>query len=105
MNTGMRGNGDRRQGSFKLAPIARAMALMLVAGGMAGHAQAQHAFSGAWFNAKGSAQSTAALTGYLPNGQPASSLTNPVARQKADNPQWQRSINNLNLAAQTIAAQ
>ena len=105
MNTGMRGNGDRRQGNFRLAPIARAMALMLVAGGMAGHAQAQRAFSGAWFNAKGSAQSTAAITGYLPNGQPASSLTNPVARQKADNPQWQRSINNLNLAAQTIAAQ
>ncbi|RQO59211.1 hypothetical protein DBV14_07810 [Variovorax sp. KBW07] len=105
MNTGMRGNGDRRQGNFRLAPVARAMALMLVASGMAGHAQAQRAFSGAWFNAKGTAQSTAALTGYLPNGQPASSLTNPVARQKADNPQWQRSINNLNLAAQTIAAQ
>ncbi|WP_296782160.1 filamentous haemagglutinin family protein [Variovorax sp.] len=90
---------------FSLAPIARAIALVLVAGGVVGPAQAQRAFSGAWFNAKGTAQSTAAATGYLPNGQPASSLTNPQALQQRNNAQWQRSLNNLNLAAQSIAAQ
>ncbi len=89
--------------SLRLAPLARGIALMLAAGGMAGGAQAQQAFSGAWFANKGAAQSTATATGMLPNGTPASSLASPQAKQMQANAQ--RSFNNFNLAAQSIAAQ
>ncbi|MBO9357617.1 hypothetical protein GG851_26790, partial [Bordetella petrii] len=42
---------------FRLAPIARAMALAMLAGGMAGQeAYAQRPLSGAWFAAKGASQ-------------------------------------------------
>jgi filamentous hemagglutinin family protein len=88
-----------------MAPIARAIALTLAAGGMVSHAQAQRAFSPAWFANKGSIQSTAAQTGRLPNGLPAASLTSPLGQQQQANEQLQRSISNLNMAARGIAAQ
>ncbi|MFJ3047929.1 filamentous hemagglutinin family protein [Herbaspirillum chlorophenolicum] len=75
------------------------------AGGVAGAAHAQQAFSSAWFAAKGAAQSTAASTGYLPNGMPASSLTNPFAQQQQANQKLQTSLNNLSIVARAIAAQ
>jgi filamentous hemagglutinin family protein len=90
---------------FRMAPIARAIALTLAAGGVIGHAQAQRAFSPAWFSDKGAIQNTASQTGRLPNGMPASSLTSPIGQQQKANEQLQRSIGNLNLAARGIAAQ
>jgi filamentous hemagglutinin len=89
---------------LRMAPIARAVAVVLAANGALMDAHAQQAFSGAWFAAKNAAQNTATATGRLPNGMPASMLTNPGAQQKAD-AQLQRSINNLNAAARGIAAQ
>ncbi|MGJ7583357.1 filamentous hemagglutinin N-terminal domain-containing protein, partial [Variovorax sp. RHLX14] len=75
------------------------------AGGMVGSAHAQRAFSAGWMAQKNLAQSNAMQTGRLPNGMPASTLTSPQAQQQQANAQLQRSINNLNLAAQAIAAQ
>jgi filamentous hemagglutinin family protein len=92
----------------RLNPMMRAVAAMLAAGaafGVAGNAQAQRAFSAAWMAQKNVAQSTATATGRLPNGQLASTVTNPLAQQQKANEQLQRSIGNLNLAAQAIAAQ
>lgn len=88
-----------------MAPIARAIAMTLAAGGVINVAQAQQAFSPAWFAAKGAVQQSAAQTGLLPNGLPASSLTSPQGQQQRANEQLQRSINNLGLAAQAIAVQ
>jgi filamentous hemagglutinin family protein len=88
-----------------MAPLARAIAMTLAAGGVLGSAHAQRAFSAAWMAQKNVAQSTAAATGRLPNGQLASTVTNPVAQQQKANEQLQRSISNLNLAARGIAAQ
>ncbi|MCW5298901.1 filamentous hemagglutinin N-terminal domain-containing protein [Herbaspirillum lusitanum] len=89
---------------FHPAPLAHAVALIIATG--AWHsAHAQQAFSSAWFAAKGAAQSTAASTGYLPNGMPASSLTNPALQQQKANQQLQTSLNNLTLIARGIAAQ
>ncbi|WP_296792187.1 hypothetical protein [Variovorax sp.] len=79
--------------------------MALAAGGMVGVAQAQRAFSPAWMAQKNIAQSTAAATGRLPNGMPAARLTSPQAQQQRAGEQLQRSIGNLNLAAQAIAAQ
>ncbi|OVZ57907.1 hypothetical protein CDO44_16120 [Pigmentiphaga sp. NML080357] len=92
-------------GTLRLAPLARAIALAAASGAIASGAQAQHAFSPAWFSAKGALQSTATATGRLPNGQPASSLTDPSRYQARANEQVQRSIRHLNQAAQSIAAQ
>jgi len=90
--------------TVSLAPLAHAVALIIATG--AWHsAHAQQAFSSAWFAAKGAAQSTAASTGYLPNGMPASSLTNPALQQQKANQQLQTSLNNLSLVARGIAAQ
>jgi len=93
---------------YRPRPIVRAVAIMLAAGaagsGMT-NAYAQQAFSSAWFAAKGAAQSTAASTGYLPNGMPASSLTNPALQQQKANQQLQTSLNNLSVVARGIAAQ
>ncbi|MGQ2995711.1 filamentous haemagglutinin family protein [Variovorax sp.] len=110
MSTRVRGSRHRHppgaeERLFKTAPLAGAMALALAAGGMAGAAHAQHAFSSAWFANKGAMQNTATATGRLPNGMPASSLTSPQAQQQRANEQLSRSINNLNLAARGIAAQ
>ncbi|MGT2505775.1 filamentous haemagglutinin family protein [Cupriavidus basilensis] len=110
MNTCGRSGSDRQttraeHRNPRLAPLARAMALTLAAGGVVGSAHAQRAFSPAWFDAKGAAQNTAAATGRLPNGLPASSLTSPLGQQQRANEQLNRSISNLNLAARGIAAQ
>ncbi|MPS55518.1 filamentous hemagglutinin N-terminal domain-containing protein, partial [Alcaligenaceae bacterium SAGV3] len=109
------GTHERRAGTFtylrnhqarlRRSPLTHAIALALAAGGAAGSAHAQHAFSPAWFAAKGAAQGTAAATGRLPNGLPASSLTAPERQSAAARQKLQTSINNLNLAAQAIAAQ
>ncbi|WP_307506525.1 filamentous hemagglutinin family protein [Variovorax sp. W1I1] len=96
------------EGEFRLTPLARAMAMALAAAGALGAAHAAHAgqaFSPAWFASKGAAQAAAAQTGRLPNGMPASTLTNPAQQQQQADAQLQRSIGNLNLAAQSIAAQ
>jgi len=89
-----------------LAPLARAVALLLAACGMtaAAHAQ-QRAFSAAWMAQKNIAQGQAIATGRLPNGLPVSSLNAPSAQQQQSREQLQRSLGNLNLAAQGIAAQ
>lgn len=90
---------------FRMAPIARAIAMTLAAGGVINAAYAQQAFSPSWFAAKGAVQQTAAQTGKLPNGMPASSLNSPDGQRQRANEQLTRSINNLNLAARGIAAQ
>ncbi|QNK65733.1 filamentous haemagglutinin family protein [Variovorax sp. PAMC26660] len=90
---------------WRLKPLARALAVMLAAGGAMDGAQAQQALGAAWFANKNVMQNTALATGRLPNGMPASSLTNPMAQQQRDSAQLQRSIDNLNLAARGIAAQ
>ncbi|QNK66579.1 filamentous haemagglutinin family protein [Variovorax sp. PAMC26660] len=111
MNT-HEGHNKRKQGavvhakSFRISPLAQAMALALAAGAATAPAHAQQrAFSPGWFNAKGAAQATATATGMLPNGLPASSLTNPAGQQQRANEQLKQSISNLNLAARGIAAQ
>ncbi|OEZ32230.1 filamentous haemagglutinin family protein [Variovorax boronicumulans] len=91
--------------TFRRAPVAHAAALALAMAGLAGNAQAQRAFSAAWMAQKNVAQGTAAATGYLPNGTPASMLTNPLAQQQKANEQLRQSLGNLGLAAQAIAAQ
>jgi filamentous hemagglutinin family protein len=87
---------------FKLAPIARAIALTLAAGGMIGNAYAVQPFSPAWFANKGAIQNTVAATGLLPNGQPVSSL-NPNSQVSQAAAQTQKSIADLGLAARRIA--
>src|SRR5688500_10725877 len=84
----------------RLNPMMRAVTAMLTLGaafGVTGNAHAQRAFSAAWMAQKNVVQSTAAATGRLPNGQLASTVTNPVAQQQRANEQLQRSIGNLNL--------
>ncbi|SFP71388.1 filamentous hemagglutinin family N-terminal domain-containing protein [Variovorax sp. PDC80] len=90
---------------WRLTPPASAVAALLIAAGAGGSVHAQHAFSAGWMAQKNMAQSTAMATGRLPNGMPASTLTNPQAQQQQASAQLQRSIGNLNLAAQAIAAQ
>ncbi|WP_176801100.1 filamentous hemagglutinin family protein [Variovorax sp. EL159] len=85
--------------------MARSMAVALAAIGALGAAHAGQAFSPAWFADKGAAQAGAVQTGRLPNGMPAASLAGPTQQQQQANAQLQRSISNLNLAAQAIAAQ
>ncbi|WP_454902788.1 filamentous haemagglutinin family protein [Variovorax gossypii] len=92
-------------GDFLLTPLSRSVAVALAAFGAFGPAHAGQAFSPAWFADKGAAQAGAVQSGRLPNGMPASNLTNPTAQQQQANAQLQRSISNLNLAAQAIAAQ
>ncbi|WP_167481146.1 filamentous haemagglutinin family protein [Acidovorax cavernicola] len=88
-----------------MLPVARAIAVALAAGGVLGSAHAQRAFSPAWFADKGATQAGAIATGKLPNGMPASNLTHPTQPSTAANQRLQTSINNLNVAARTIAAQ
>ncbi|RQO63792.1 filamentous hemagglutinin [Variovorax sp. KBW07] len=91
----------------RLKPVAHAIALLAFSGmtGLTGAAQAQQAFSAGWMAQKNMAQGVAEATGRLPNGQPASMLTSPQAQQQRANQELQRSLGNLNLAAQGIAAQ
>ncbi|NMG64162.1 filamentous hemagglutinin N-terminal domain-containing protein [Azoarcus indigens] len=106
VGSGWHGQGRGRQhASVRMAPLARALALGLAAGALAGPACAQQAFSSAWFAAKGAMQSQAAATGLLPNGQRASTLTSPQAQRNQASEQLGRSIENLGLAAQAIAMQ
>ncbi|MDA7415179.1 filamentous hemagglutinin family protein [Xenophilus arseniciresistens] len=88
-----------------MAPLARAIALALAAGGVLGSAHAQRAFSPAWFAAKGATQASAVATGKLPNGASAFNAANPTQALSAADQQRQTSIQNLNLAARAIAAQ
>jgi filamentous hemagglutinin family protein len=88
--------------NFKLAPVARAFAFTLAAGGMIGSAHAVQPFSPAWFANKGAIQATAAATGLMPNGTPVSSLS-PQGQQQAANTQLQQSIANLGQVARGIA--
>jgi filamentous hemagglutinin len=90
---------------FRMAPVARAIAVALAAGGVLGSAHAQRVFGPAWFADKGATRAGVIATGKLPNGTPASSLINPTQPSAAASQQLQASINNLNLAARTIAAQ
>ncbi|WP_422086743.1 filamentous haemagglutinin family protein [Variovorax sp.] len=92
-------------GDLLLTPLSRSVAVALAAFGAFGPAHAGQAFSPAWFADKGAAQAGAVQSGRLPNGMPASNLTNPTAQQQQANAQLQRSISNLSLAAQAIAAQ
>ncbi|MCP3018177.1 filamentous haemagglutinin family protein [Cupriavidus basilensis] len=87
-----------------MAPLTRAVAMLLATGGVWGTAQAQQAFSSAWFAAKGATQSAAQQTGRLPNGMPVSALASPSAQQQQANAELQRSLANLGTAAQGIAA-
>ncbi|WP_215407126.1 filamentous haemagglutinin family protein [Janthinobacterium sp. JC611] len=93
--------GNRTGLPVRLKPLALAIAMLLQAGG----AQAQQPFSGAWFAGKGAQQGTAASTGRLPNGQPATSLNNPLLQQQKAEGKLQQSLNNLLLAARGIAAE
>ncbi|MCT8173496.1 filamentous hemagglutinin family protein [Variovorax sp. CY25R-8] len=95
----------RRTGPRRLAPLAHAVAVVIAVGAAgAAHAQ-QRAFSAAWMAQKNIAQGQAIATGRLPNGLPVSSLNTPTAQQQQAREQLQRSLGNLNLAAQSIAAQ
>ncbi|PHV14960.1 hemagglutinin [Janthinobacterium sp. BJB303] len=93
--------GNRTGRPVRLKPLALAIAMLLQAGG----AQAQQPFSGAWFAGKGAQQGTATATGRLPNGQPATSLNNPLLQQQKAEGKLQQSLNNLLLAARGIAAE
>ena len=96
----------RQDQAFRLAPLAQAIALTLAAGAVTLPAHAQRAFGPAWFADKGAIRQSAAQSGRLPNGMPASSLASlPGQEQQKANAQLQRSISNLNLAARSIAAQ
>jgi filamentous hemagglutinin family protein len=90
--------------NLKLAPIARAFAFTLAAGGMIGNAHAVQPFSPAWFANKSAIQNTVAATGMLPNGTPVSSL-NPNSQVARAAAQTQKSIADLGQAAQGIAWQ
>ncbi len=93
--------GNRTGRPVRLKPLALAIAMLLQAGGT----QAQQPFSGAWFAGKGAQQGTAAATGRLPNGQPATSLNNPLLQQQKAEGKLQQSLNNLLQAARGIAAE
>ncbi|RWA52386.1 hypothetical protein AU476_17975 [Cupriavidus sp. UYMSc13B] len=100
---------SRHKARFRLAvpearPLARAVALLVAAGGMLANAHAAQPFSRAWMAQKNMMQDSAAATGRLPNGTPAAALTSPQAQQQRANEQLQRSIQNLGQAAQGIAA-
>ncbi|WP_407352060.1 filamentous haemagglutinin family protein [Luteimonas sp. R10] len=86
-------------------PLSRAIAALLLAGGVTGTVSAQQAFSPAWFANKGEAQGNAAATGLLPNGLPAHTLTGPQQQSQAARERLQTSLENLNTAAQAIAMQ
>jgi filamentous hemagglutinin family protein len=99
-----RGHNGSNFTTFKLAPVTRAIALLAMAGGAIGNANAVQPFSPAWFANKGAIQATAAATGLLPNGKPVSSLS-PQGQQQAANNQLQKSIADLTMAAHGIAWQ
>ncbi len=81
------------------------MAVLALAGGWSGTAQAQaRAFSPGWFADKNAMQSTAQRTGRMPDGSMAGIGTG--ARQQAQaRQQLQKSLDNLNRTAAAVAAQ
>src|SRR5262249_1862254 len=96
------GNLKQNTQELRLAPLARAMALVVAPGGMAGGAHAAPAaFSSGWFAAKGANQTQART-----NGVPSSSLF-PTGAQQSQQAQQKlaQSINNLARVASGIAAQ
>lgn len=99
-----RDNGGFRPTGPQVRPLARAVALMVAAGGLFGNAHANQPFSRAWMAQKNMMQDTAAATGRLPNGMPAAALTSPNVQQQRANAQLQQSIQNLGQAARSIAA-
>ncbi len=88
----------------QVQPLAQAIALLLMAGGMVGGVSAQQAFSPAWFANKGAQQQTAAQSGRLPSGMPSNLLRTDAQAQKARET-LQTSLDNLGTAAQAIAMQ
>ncbi|WP_235612547.1 filamentous hemagglutinin N-terminal domain-containing protein, partial [Achromobacter xylosoxidans] len=85
--------------------MSQALAVLLVAGGWSGAAQAQaRAFSPAWFADKGAVQSTAQRTGRMPDGSLAG-IGNSARQQAQSRQQLQRSLDNLNRTAAAVAAQ
>lgn len=90
--------------SLQVQPLAQAITLLLMAGGMVGGAAAQQAFSPAWFANKGVQQQNAAQSGRLPNGMPSNLVRTDAQAQKARET-LQTSLDNLGTAAQAIAMQ
>ena len=90
----------------RLTPLASAIAVLAVAGTLAGNdARAQpRPFSSSWMAAKGAAQAQAAASGKLPNGMPANANSSARQQQEARQ-QLSRSVTNLGTAAAAIAAQ
>ncbi|WP_180180325.1 hypothetical protein, partial [Achromobacter insuavis] len=94
-----------RRPAWRLAPLTQALAVLLVAGGGHGAAQAQaRAFSPGWFADKGAVQSTAQRTGRMPDGSLAG-IGNTARQQAQSRQQLQRSLDNLNRTAAAVAAQ
>ncbi|MFY3147190.1 filamentous hemagglutinin family protein [Achromobacter xylosoxidans] len=94
-----------RRPAWRLRPVTQALAVLLVAGGWSGAAQAQaRAFSPAWFADKGAVQSTAQRTGRMPDGSLAG-IGNSARQQAQSRQQLQRSLDNLNRTAAAVAAQ
>ncbi|MCF7750269.1 filamentous hemagglutinin family protein [Bacillus subtilis subsp. subtilis] len=88
----------------QVRPLAQAIAVMLVAGGVVASATAQQAFSPAWFASKGVQQQDAVQSGRLPNGMPSNLARTDAQAQKARDT-LKTSLDNLNTAAQAIAMQ
>ena len=88
----------------QLRPLSQAIAVLLMAGGVAAGVNAQQAFSPAWFAGKGAQQQSAAQTGRLPNGMPSNLARTDAQAQKARDT-LKTSLENLNTAAQAIAMQ
>ncbi|MFY0182617.1 filamentous hemagglutinin family protein [Stenotrophomonas rhizophila] len=88
----------------QLRPLSQAIAVLLMAGGVAAGVNAQQAFSPAWFANKGAQQQTAAQTGRLPNGMPSNLVRTDQQAQQARET-LKTSLENLNTAAQVIAMQ
>ncbi|MER2073675.1 MAG: filamentous hemagglutinin N-terminal domain-containing protein, partial [Stenotrophomonas sp.] len=84
--------------------LSQAIAVLLMAGGVAAGVNAQQAFSPAWFANKGAQQQTAAQTGRLPNGMPSNLVRTDQQAQQARET-LKTSLENLNTAAQAIAMQ
>ncbi|BCG25060.1 hypothetical protein TUM18999_32510 [Pseudomonas tohonis] len=86
----------RHDGFLPLKPLAQAIALMLLAGG----AQAEPAFSAAWFAAKGAAQAS----GTTRPTTPAPGTPPPLAQQQRVQERLGRSFANMNNTVAAIAA-
>ncbi|MDW3715734.1 MULTISPECIES: filamentous haemagglutinin family protein [unclassified Pseudomonas] len=87
---------NRHDGFLPLKPLAQAIALMLLAGG----AQAEPAFSAAWFAAKGAAQASGATRPTTP----APGTPPPLAQQQRVQERLGRSFANMNNTVAAIAA-